>query len=142
MSTSLVRWLRCSTAGPNLAGSIPATAVAFRWRRNAKDPCTMRCYCTSKNTRWSKFTELSITPFLIIVLLFCHLKPQILSLSLAATMITINHEHTSFTQHCTRYLLYAHAGHADNDISGCVKLLIHCTGMTWKYWGHSSKKMK
>uniref|UniRef100_A0A224YT42 Uncharacterized protein n=1 Tax=Rhipicephalus zambeziensis TaxID=60191 RepID=A0A224YT42_9ACAR len=63
------QWLWCSAADPN------AAAVAFRWRRNGRGPCTVRCQCTLKNTRWSKFPEPSTTACLII-LWFWHVKPQ------------------------------------------------------------------
>uniref|UniRef100_A0A224Y8N5 Uncharacterized protein n=1 Tax=Rhipicephalus zambeziensis TaxID=60191 RepID=A0A224Y8N5_9ACAR len=45
-------------------------------------PCTVRCQCTLKNTRWSKFPEPCATASLIITSWFWDVKPQILLIML------------------------------------------------------------
>lgn len=45
---AVAEWLWNCTAEIEVAGSIPAAAAVFRWRRNAKTPCNL----TLKNPRW------------------------------------------------------------------------------------------
>uniref|UniRef100_A0A023FB62 Putative secreted protein n=1 Tax=Amblyomma cajennense TaxID=34607 RepID=A0A023FB62_AMBCJ len=47
------------------AVSTQAAAVEFRWSRNSRSLCTVRCQCTLKNLRWSKFPEPFTTASLI-----------------------------------------------------------------------------
>lgn len=48
----------------------------FDGGENARDPCTACYHRTSNNPRLSKFPECSTTVCLIIILWFCHVKPQ------------------------------------------------------------------
>uniref|UniRef100_A0A224YZS5 Uncharacterized protein n=1 Tax=Rhipicephalus zambeziensis TaxID=60191 RepID=A0A224YZS5_9ACAR len=82
LSATVDQWLRCSATDPKVAGSIPAAAVALRWKRNGGGPCTVQCRCTLKNTRlkntrWSKCPELSTTVSFIIISWFWGVKLQI-----------------------------------------------------------------
>lgn len=81
---SVVQWLWHSAANPKAAGSTPVAAVAFWWRRNARDPCTARCPCTLGKIRWSKFPEPSTASCRVIISWFRHVKSQILLLSAAS----------------------------------------------------------
>lgn len=55
---------------------IPAAVATFRWSRNARGPCTVRCQCTLNNTRCSKFLKPSTTIFLITIPWFWNVKAR------------------------------------------------------------------
>lgn len=72
----MVQRSRYPAAYPIVAPSIATVAIAFRCRRNARDPCTVPCQWTLQSPSRSKYPEPSTKACLIIISRIWHVKPQ------------------------------------------------------------------